>query len=303
MSEDNQTPKQIKPYCGIGKTKKGQKLGTMKECAEQNQVRLFGINKIDKRTLEAVKKDSNIPESRDALIIKLAGLKGELKRHKGRYETTKDDKIKEESFKIWKKAEKMIPDVEAKLRKVLMGIRATPKATPKKATPKKDVKPKATPKKATPKKATPKKATPKKATPKMAEKEKNDIQEARVLLYGKRPGTKRKTMNTNMNKNNVLDPLISTIETMLTESEYKKIKDKTNDIFEAVKKLLTTLKENNTHAKDDRVLKIYHKMKYNELWKTIREKTTRKHPNQTILSMIDDIRDILKSQNIDTKKP
>ena len=39
-------------YCGIGKVPKGKRLGTMKECVEANQVRLYGIYKVDKKLLE-----------------------------------------------------------------------------------------------------------------------------------------------------------------------------------------------------------------------------------------------------------
>lgn len=44
------------PYCGIGDPKKGQKRGSMRECAEKGQIRYYGIHKIDPKTLEFAKK-------------------------------------------------------------------------------------------------------------------------------------------------------------------------------------------------------------------------------------------------------
>lgn len=41
-----------KPYCSIGEVPKGQKRGSMKECADMKQIRYYGVKKIDSRTLE-----------------------------------------------------------------------------------------------------------------------------------------------------------------------------------------------------------------------------------------------------------
>lgn len=45
-----------KIYCGIKKPGKNQKLGSMKECAETNQIRLYGVRKIDSRLLDRINK-------------------------------------------------------------------------------------------------------------------------------------------------------------------------------------------------------------------------------------------------------
>ena len=42
-----------KPYCGIKKVPKGKHRGTMNECL--NQVRYYGLNKVDKSLLDAIK--------------------------------------------------------------------------------------------------------------------------------------------------------------------------------------------------------------------------------------------------------
>lgn len=45
-------PQKKKPYCSIGEVPKGQKRGSMKECADMKQIRYYGVKKIDSRTLE-----------------------------------------------------------------------------------------------------------------------------------------------------------------------------------------------------------------------------------------------------------
>ena len=61
-----------KAFCGIGNIPKGQKKGSMKECVEKGQVRLYGLFKIDPKLLEADtkggKKEKKI-KARDALRL------------------------------------------------------------------------------------------------------------------------------------------------------------------------------------------------------------------------------------------
>lgn len=42
----------MKTYCGAGKTPKNSKKGTQKECLDSGQVRLYGVNEIDKNLLK-----------------------------------------------------------------------------------------------------------------------------------------------------------------------------------------------------------------------------------------------------------
>ena len=58
-------------YCGVSKIPKGQKRGSMKECAEKGQIRYYGIKKIDKKTMELAKNKDVIPETREKLIKRL----------------------------------------------------------------------------------------------------------------------------------------------------------------------------------------------------------------------------------------
>jgi hypothetical protein len=105
-------------YCGIGKPPKGKQLGTMRQCAEHGQVRLYGIKKIDPKTLDLVKQKGIMPESQDKLRLLVAELRGTIRRNKGRYETTKDTAAKNEYYKVWQKAEKELEKAIAKYKAI-----------------------------------------------------------------------------------------------------------------------------------------------------------------------------------------
>jgi hypothetical protein len=105
-------------YCGIAKIPKGSRLGTMRECAEKHQVRYYGKNKIDPKTIQLATDKKVIPETREKLILKLSGLRGTINRNKGRYEGSKDPKAKLEYYKIWKDAEKELIKVSNKIKKL-----------------------------------------------------------------------------------------------------------------------------------------------------------------------------------------
>ena len=105
-------------YCGVGKIPKGNRIGTMQECAEKKQVRMYGIKKIDPKTLDLLKQKDILPETREKLILMMSSLRGAIRRNKGRYETTKDAKLKPEYYKIWQKAEKDLVKVVSKLKKI-----------------------------------------------------------------------------------------------------------------------------------------------------------------------------------------
>src|SRR5438105_1319796 len=105
-------------YCGVGKMPKGQKRGTMRECAEKGQIRYYGIKKIDPKKIQLAKKKDIIPESREKLILKMTTLRGTIKRNKGRYEGSKDKAAKAAYYKEWQDAEKDLVKVAAKLKKI-----------------------------------------------------------------------------------------------------------------------------------------------------------------------------------------
>jgi hypothetical protein len=71
-----------KIYCGCGKIPKGYKKGSMSQCVEMGQVRLYGLYKINPKLLEKTKpKEKMLTEKDLALIIgKLRGAKIKLER-------------------------------------------------------------------------------------------------------------------------------------------------------------------------------------------------------------------------------
>ena len=90
----------------------------MKECSEKKQVRLYGINKIDKNIIKLANDKDVIPDTREKLILKMSALRGTIRTNKGRYETTKNEDIRPEYYKIWKKAEEDLIKVSKKLEKL-----------------------------------------------------------------------------------------------------------------------------------------------------------------------------------------
>jgi hypothetical protein len=78
-----------KPYCGIDKLRKGQKKGNIKECVEQKHIRLYGLNKVDEKYVNQIRKMNKGKLSRDKLIVLQLGLKGRLNNLKNKYEDRK----------------------------------------------------------------------------------------------------------------------------------------------------------------------------------------------------------------------
>ena len=82
--------------CGIHKLKKGERRGTMKECAEKGQVRYYGLKKIDSRVLDNVKNSKTKDNSRKAIVKKMINYKTKIKNYKSKIvnEKNKDKKEK-----------------------------------------------------------------------------------------------------------------------------------------------------------------------------------------------------------------
>jgi len=81
--------------CGINDLKKGERRGTMKECADKGQIRYYGLKKIDKRTLEKSTSDKKSKLSRGALLKKLTILRVKMKTLKNKIKFEKNKDIKE----------------------------------------------------------------------------------------------------------------------------------------------------------------------------------------------------------------
>lgn len=107
-----------KIFCGAGKMPKTSRVGTSTECAEKNQIRYYGLNKVDPKTIERTKKKEHVPDTREKLFKLMFKLKGTIGRNKGRYEGAKDEKAKAEYYKLWQDAEKELKVVMPKLEKV-----------------------------------------------------------------------------------------------------------------------------------------------------------------------------------------
>ena len=183
-------------YCGLEeKAPKGKVLGSMKQCLEKKQVRRFGRVKVDRKTIDSSKSGKSLPESRDKLLLMLVGLRGSIRRHKGRI-NSKDEKIAKESKAI-------LADSERKLKKVVAKIKSLEKDVPKK---------KVTKKKVTKKKVTEKKVTKKKVTKKKVVKEIPLLEEIptmkRLPIRGKKKVKKlKKSMFKELEEGSELTPL------------------------------------------------------------------------------------------------
>jgi len=70
------------PYSGIGDIPNGHRRANMKEALEQRQVRLYGLKKVDPKTLEANQNKETIPETREKLILRMVTLKAAINRNK-----------------------------------------------------------------------------------------------------------------------------------------------------------------------------------------------------------------------------
>lgn len=110
-------------YCGAGKLPKNHRFGTLPECVEKKQIRLYGIRKVDRTSL--AKLDDKTPVTREKLLLKLSELRGKSMKYKRAYDIEvgrkdKGDKKKKEEYqRLWKGAvkeanEKILP----RLRKI-----------------------------------------------------------------------------------------------------------------------------------------------------------------------------------------
>lgn len=127
-------------YCGVGKVPKGAVRGSAKQCAEQGQVRYWGIKKIDPRTLAAAKDPTITKDSEMKLKIQYSaglGSKKQLEKYIATQEkrvevgtATETDKeklaeSKKELVKVNKVLEatkKKILELEAAKKKAILAI-------------------------------------------------------------------------------------------------------------------------------------------------------------------------------------
>ena len=86
-----------KVFCGVGNIPKGHKKGSMKECVEKGQVRLYGLYKIDPKLLEPDtkngKKEKKVKTyTLNELFLKLSKVNGTISRLEKTVSASKDAK-------------------------------------------------------------------------------------------------------------------------------------------------------------------------------------------------------------------
>jgi len=112
-----------KIYCGIGKTPKGYKLGSMVECLENRKVNLYGLYKIDskliKQKLSSKKKTSKKDKTIKEMDIRLtqASLKGKIIAF-NREITTLEKEDDDRNIPLIKKIKKQIDLTNTEIKKL-----------------------------------------------------------------------------------------------------------------------------------------------------------------------------------------
>jgi len=108
-------------FCGVGDVPKGKKRGSMKECAEQGQVRYYGLKKIDIKLVEnalmqkKMGKKGNSDSKKEELQLEAVGIGGRIKKVTNLLKSVKD---KKEKLALEKELEKLETRRE-KIRKIL----------------------------------------------------------------------------------------------------------------------------------------------------------------------------------------
>jgi hypothetical protein len=82
-------------YCGSKDVPKGKRRGSMKECADKNQLCYYGVKKIDKKLLDSVNKKGPKKISRERIMIKLVEHRVRVKRLTEAVKYEKDPKKKD----------------------------------------------------------------------------------------------------------------------------------------------------------------------------------------------------------------
>ncbi len=85
-----------KIYCGSGALPKGHRYGSMQECLDKGQVKLWGLKKVDPRIIEASKlnkKNKKVVKLDDLRIVQVS-LRGKIKRKTNEIKGEKNEKVK-----------------------------------------------------------------------------------------------------------------------------------------------------------------------------------------------------------------
>lgn len=107
-------------YCGAQPLKKGQKYGSMKDCVGLNQIRLYGLKKIDSKTLQdkekGTKKINELKKKKLLLHAQNGSLSGKLSKLNREYKEAGPNRrkeIKDEFSKLAEEQKKVIVEIKA----------------------------------------------------------------------------------------------------------------------------------------------------------------------------------------------
>ena len=103
-------------FCGISQPiPKTHRLGSMKECLDLKQVRYYGLKKIDSKLADSI----NIKkETKNELMIKMAGLRGKLTKLKRDNDNSKNFDEKTKIIAEYEKIRKEILSLNEKIQKM-----------------------------------------------------------------------------------------------------------------------------------------------------------------------------------------
>ncbi len=108
--------KKLKIFCGITQQiPKGYRLGSMKECLEKNQVRYYGLHKIDSKLVKSFI-DNKTPKLE--LISKMCSLRGKIDRLKKEIDSSKNVNDKKKLIEEFQSARDEILLLNEKLQKI-----------------------------------------------------------------------------------------------------------------------------------------------------------------------------------------
>lgn len=113
-------------FCGIGNIPKGKKRGSMKECVEANQIRYYGLKKVDQKLIDSINSKKKIDNAGTKsattqfrkLTVELLGLRGKVKNVKGKMQAAKDKKTKDECLKELDQIEKQKNKIKLDIQNV-----------------------------------------------------------------------------------------------------------------------------------------------------------------------------------------
>ena len=96
-SKTKKKGKAKKIYCGAGDIPSGHRRGTMQECIEKNQIRYYGVKKIDSRILSKLRTARDVASERDKIVLKMKGYKHRIMALRKEFldkKTTRETKVK-----------------------------------------------------------------------------------------------------------------------------------------------------------------------------------------------------------------